>query len=183
MKKDFGVISLFLQIPVAAFPYLSVAAILLIFFDKNENANETVGNFLYAGIPIAFVFCLFCAIFATILTALGNGTAIRVARAVMIVKIVQIPAYVTIFVFGFLLSAVAFVFAIPLVLFLWLLDCAAILQTGILGIGSVRAARRTAQLTAAEAVLCGVLQFLFVVDVFATVYLYLRTRLTPVKKE
>lgn len=166
--------SRFLRIPAALFPYLTVATLLLILFDKEEDAAATAPVVLYIGIPAAFAVCMLCAVLATILTAIGKGTAKEAARAVMIIKLVQIPAYIAIFVTGFFLSAFIFVFAIPLLLFLWLIDCATILQTGILGIGSALAARREGKMISAEIILCAVIQFVFVVDVFAAIWLYLR---------
>lgn len=97
-------------------------------------------------------------------------SARQLARAGMWVKLVQIPAYVMWFVLG----AALFLFMGPLLAFL--VDAMTILLSGLIGLAAVLRCRREGILTVRQAVIHGILQFVFCADVFSAVILYRKTK-------
>lgn len=92
----------------------------------------------------------------------------------MVVKLIQIPAYLAIFVLGvlFFISIFTYVFSIFFILY----DAAAILLTGLIGVAAVIRAHAEGRATDAFAVINGILQFIFCVDVVSSIVVYVRAR-------
>lgn len=165
--------------PVVAYPYLILGLLFLPVVHRAENADAIVNGYLVYVLPGAFAVCLLCAVIAALLFGRSRRETARSAtQAVMVVKLAQIPAYLAVFFTGLLLFMFLFVFSPPVILLFWLSDLAAILQTGILGAGAAAAARREGKITSAERAIGTVLQFVFVADVFAAVWFFIRARVT-----
>ena len=94
-------------------------------------------------------------------------TPLALARAVMIVKLVQIPAYAWI-----LLLTVYF--AVNVVFFLF--DVLTIALSGLLGVAAVSRAQEKGIFTKYHAERLGIFQFIFCVDVVASMISYCRLR-------
>ena len=96
------------------------------------------------------------------------------AKTAMIVKLIQIPAYLTIFVLGALFLITIFTYAITIILFL--IDCVTLFLSGLLTISSVINASRSQLITKRDAVIFSILQFFFVSDVFSSIILFIHLR-------
>ncbi len=94
----------------------------------------------------------------------------ELALASMLVKLVQIPAYV----FWFVIGVGLFLFMGPLLAFV--IDAMAIILTGLLGLAAVLRCRKAGVLTTGWAALCGILQFFFCVDVVSAVILFIKAK-------
>ena len=122
---------------------------------------------IYTELP--FILGLVCTIALFIWSRRGFWSAKQLALASMIVKLAQIPAYVIWFVLGvsfflFGLAAVAFI-----------VDVAAILFSGLVGLAAVRRCRAEGHLTREAALIHGILQFVFCADVVSAIWVYRKT--------
>ena len=98
-------------------------------------------------------------------------TPLALARAVMIVKLVQIPAYAGILLLGMGFSLTVY-FAVNVVFFLF--DVLTIALSGLLGVAAVSRAQEI--FTKYHAERLGIFQFIFCVDVVASMISYCRLR-------
>ena len=99
-------------------------------------------------------------------------TPLALARAVMIVKLVQIPAYAWILLLGLGFSLTVY-FAVNVVFFLF--DVLTIALSGLLGVAAVSRAQEGI-FTKYHAERLGIFQFIFCVDVVASMISYCRLR-------
>lgn len=98
-------------------------------------------------------------------------TPLALARAVMIVKLVQIPAYAGILLLGMGFSLTVY-FAVNVVFFLF--DVLTIALSGLLGVAAVSRAQEEGIFTKYHAERLGIFQFIFCVDVVASMISYCR---------
>ena len=104
----------------------------------------------------------------------GNWDALSVAKTTMIIKLIQIPAYVVIF----LLSAifVMMIFTIGFVIVFAFFDYLTLLMSGMLGILAVVLAIRNGKVSFKESWWVILLQFIYCADVVATVIFYVKLK-------
>lgn len=141
---------------VAVFPYSP-----LIFVDLlDRDPWGAVLWFWLVGLAAAVALCF---------TRKGWG-ARQLARASMLVKLVQIPAYVL----WFLLGAATFLFMGPLLAFL--VDAMTIFLSGLVGLAAVLRCRKSGILTRKQTILYAILQFLFCIDVISAIFLYRKAK-------
>ena len=119
------------------------------------------GRLWLAGLVCALVLVAF---------SLGETWSARsMAMAGMTVKLLQIPAYVLWFLVGMILIA----FMGPILTLL--VDVMTIALSGLVGLAAVIRCKREGILTGRQAILYGILQFIFCVDVFSAIILYQKT--------
>ena len=112
---------------------------------------------------------LVCALAVLGLGLWGRWSPRSMALAGMVVKLLQIPAYVIWFLVGVLLI----VFMGPILTLL--VDTMTIALTGLVGLAAVARCKQAGLLTWKQAVVHGVLQFVFCADVISAVILYQKT--------
>ena len=101
----------------------------------------------------------------------GQWAGRRLALAAVIVKLVHIQNYVTLF-FGAVL-----LFMIPFVtVLIWAVDVMTIFLSGLIGLAAVLRCRVENRLTTRAAVVNGILQFVFCADVFSAIWVYRNTK-------
>ena len=157
----------------AIFPYVFLAGLLTIFFASQIIDIAFLGNgLLFVGVLALLLFAMFAwtVVFSVFHLIKKDLSAKAWARAVMIVKLVQIPAYLLFFVLGILLFIT--LFTIPFALAIVAVDLLCITLTGLLGTVTCLHAAREGQLTVSQAVLMAILQFVFCADVVVSVILY-----------
>lgn len=96
--------------------------------------------------------------------------AYRIARAVMIVKLIHIPAYIMNFVFGCL--CLMMLFTIPFALIYFITDCIALIMSSLVAVSATLRAMNENPGGFNKYIWVIPLQFIFCADVFATVFLY-----------
>jgi len=174
MKKN----GICLVIPALLFPYFVILSLATIFFANKSSFFSAImegifrGNAWYLTAALtgfALIAAGMCVIFL-ILALRRRWEPCFVAKVAMILKLIQIPAYIVIFILGvlFLLT----VFTIPFTFALVIFDCVAILMSGLVTVSSIINARRMGMISKAEAVIFAVLQFVFVLDVISAVVLF-----------
>lgn len=105
-----------------------------------------------------------------VLLARNRWTVRELARVNLFIKLVHIPAYV----FWFAAGILFFLFmGAPLAFFM---DVMAISLSGLVGLAAVTRCKKEGVLTGKQAVIHGILQFIFCADVVSAIILYRKTR-------
>lgn len=143
---------------VTLYPYLALAAVWLVFFD----AFSLSLVLYFLGGLLAFV--------SGVVLFLKKEDAAARAKTAMTVKLVQIPAYIAVFVSALLLLLTPFTFGFSILLFL--ADCLSVFTSGLIGLSAVLAGKREGLLAGKRVFWYGLLQFVFCADVVASVLLY-----------
>lgn len=174
-------------IPTALLPYLVLTALATIFFSTKHPAFEFIMKSVFCSNAIYLITALLlCCVIATALSIIyfiistrKGWDAFSLAKSAMITKLIQVPAYITILVLGVLLAFTAF--TIPFSIGLFLFDCLTLFLTGLLTAAAAINAVRQGFVKAKECALIIALQFVFCIDVVASIILYLklRKRYTP----
>lgn len=146
---------------LALTPYLGVAAMFFL-------SEQKILMLIMIGLVL---------VFTTILTitcvhkSLKNKRdAYNLARAVMIVKFIQIPAYILNFVFAFLCFMMLFTF--PFAIIYFITDCIALVLSGLVATSAVLCAISENPKVFSRYIWLIPLQFVFCADVVATVFIY-----------
>jgi len=173
---------IWLAIPAALLPYAALFTLATIFlstkFDFFEMTMESVfdGNGLY----LLLAFFLYCML-ATALGAVGfivgickKWDAVSLAKFAMIVKLIQIPAYLVIFVLGVLLMITIFTF--PFAIGLYFLNCLSLFLSGMWVIAAAINALRQGICKPQEVVWTIIFQFVFCADVIAAIVFYIKLK-------
>ena len=140
-------------------------------------AMYVVGNLdlLSLGLLVFGIIMLFGAVYAFFLPRMGfSGKQILFWS--MLLKICNIPIFLSIFAVGLFL----FVMIIPLIPLLVLFDLFLLLSTSMYGINGIIQCRKERCLSKKEAIVNIVLHFMFCVDVFSSMYCYIRSRKSKV---
>ena len=151
MKHVRNVINVLLLLLVAVFPYVPLSAL-----------------WIYPGRMYIFWPAGLAA--AALLLTRKDWSAQRLARAGMLVKLAQIPAYVL----WFMIGAAMFLFMGFLLAFL--IDAMTIALSGLVSLPAVLRCRKEGVLTRKQAVKYGILQFVFCIDIFSAVRLFHQSR-------
>lgn len=168
-----------LFIPAALFPYVILAAVAMIFWGSSilEALFGELAYYLIAAnyfvIPAVLVFMLLAVVLtviACVLALVKGWDARQLARTAMVIKLVQIPAYLAIFVLGLILLITIFTFGFSIAFVFF--DGVAIFMTGLLGTAAAVRAYQTRVLTLGQAVVLSILQFVFCADVVASIVLF-----------
>lgn len=167
-----------LLIPTAFFPYFPVIVMLAVnaFFPEGELPVEPVDSEMIMGIAEIMLFILWlvlpiiCNVIFMILSRKSNPR--NDITAVLIVKLVHIPAYVVIFIFGIFLGLMFFM-TLPLIILLILFDCFTLCLSSML---SIFVSAKNIKNNTASSIVTLVLQLFFCADVISFFILFCITR-------
>ncbi len=169
---------IWLVIPTVAAPYIVLLCLALIFSSTEvpaicnimENVfKNSIWNLMLA-LLIYFAISLLLATVCFIISICKGYDALSLAKPTMIIKLIQIPAYITIFVLGVIFFIT--VFTAPFSLALFLLDCLMLFMTGLLNCAAVIVAIRQGFTTFKQSFWVIILQFVFCADVVASIIFY-----------
>ncbi len=178
MNKKLFIIS----IPMVLVPYLALFTLAAILFSTripffiylmesvfDSNALCLIAAFLlYCMLTCALsIVCFFVSIYR-------KWDAISLAKAAMIMKLAQIPAYVLIFVSGFILMAT--IFTMPFSIGLFMINCLSVFMTGLFVISSAIIEIRNNTFTRKEIIWVILLQFVFCADVISSIVFYIKLK-------
>ena len=172
---------IFLYFLIILFPYFIVFLICSLL---NQSLMKYVfHNNVYFGLLYLGAFW-FIALISAIIICINNfvkkADAVETARINMIIKLVQIPAYLFVFVTGLLCLLTIFTFAITFVLAV--LDCASIILSGLIGVSAVRRSYADGVLSKFEMVIYSILQFVFCFDVISSIIVFRKTKVKNITK-
>ena len=169
---------LLILIPIALFPYLILFTLATIFFSTEipffrwvmESVFDSNALYLIAALLLYFILVAALSIICSVVSICAKWNPLSLAKAAMIIKLVQIPAYVLIFVLGFMFLITIFTYPFSIALFM--LDCLSMFTTGLLVIASAITAIRKNIFSFQEVLGVILLQFVFCADVISSVVFY-----------
>lgn len=163
-----------LLLPGALFPYVFLFFLFGVFrgFLLDFIGENPFLILLWLGI---WFFVSLLANVAFLLLALGKQWSGKsLALISMVLKLIQIPAYVVIFLLGCVFAITIWLFAFVIVLFFF--DCLTILLTGLVGLtASIRCAGEK-RVSKGLCVANGILSFVFCADVVLAIIFYIKSR-------
>ena len=166
------------MIPVIIYPYIYVV-ILAIFLAFMSALPSDYNDLALLGLMVVAVIYNLYSFIVVIVNAVqgarGKMTARQAARMNLIIKGVQIPAYIMHFILGFIGLAMS-VWGIGIVFWALLIDLLTILLTGISSIGCTIRMRKEGILSTAAAILMGIGCFIYCVDVVVAIVYVVKTR-------
>ncbi len=155
---------------IILFPYFIVFALICIFtgFLMDTVFNNNAFSLVFILI-ILYVFSLFSAL-VVLIAGFKKKNSLEVLRISMIIKILHIPAYLLIFVFGLLCTLTIFTIGITIVLMI--LDGMTITLSGLIGISGIIRGLRENKISLKKAVIHGILQFVYCADIISSIIIY-----------
>lgn len=170
------------MIPTILIPYLMAAIPLFIFFSvKVPVLNQIMSSvFQNNALILLFVFIIYTVI-ACCLSALcfflsikNHWDSLSLAKTAMIIKLIQIPGYIAVFILGAICLITVFTFAITFIFVLF--DFLTLLMTGQLIAASAINASRKGQLSLKRSWWVIALQTVFCADVVTAIVFYKQLR-------
>ena len=164
--------------PTVLLPYLVLTALAMIFLSPTVALFGNMMQSVFDGNAwhLIIVLLVICAI-AVALSVTHNVLAVRyrwdafaLSKMAMIVKLMQVPAYVLIFALG--VACVAVIWTIPFAIGLFLLDGLTLMLTALVTVAAVVNGVREKMVTVQAGVVLILLQFMFCADVAAAIVLY-----------
>lgn len=169
---------IWLLVPTLALPYFVLCAFTITLFSTKHPLCRYIMERIFAGnglllIATILTFSLLAAVLSVtcfIISIRKQWDALPLAYTAMIMKLLQIPAYVVIFILGVVLLTT--IMAIPISFSLFLLDCLTLVLTGLLTTAAAVLALRKQTITRKEFGLLVALQLVFCADIIASILLY-----------
>lgn len=167
-----------LSIPTLLTPYIVIFSLAVIFLSTSVKFFEVIMESVFQNnalllIAALLIYCLLTVaicIACFFISAFKFRDALSTAKTAMLIKLMQIPAYVLIFVLG-VWTTIAII-TIPFAIGLFLVDCLCLFLTGLSVISSVICAVRQGTLKFREVIWVIILQFVFCADVVAAIIYY-----------
>lgn len=171
-----------ISIPIVLVPYLALFALATVFFSTDlpffNYIMQSVfdSNALYL-IAALFLYCILTGMLSIVcffVSIYKKWDAISLAKTAMIMKLVQVPAYVLIFALGAVF--VITIFTIPFSIGLFVIDCLSVFMTGLFVVSSVIATIKSNTFTLKEVIWVILLQFIFCADVISSIVFYIKLK-------
>ena len=171
---------IWLLMPAILLPYITLLLAAILFLSPHSPAFEFImvhvfqenALFILAALLVFCLIALSCSITHFILSIRNKWNPASLAKCAMVIKWIQIPAYLVIFVLGLLLAITIFTTAIAAVFVL--VDCLTLLLTGMITISAAVIGVRQGIFTKKYVIWIILLQFIFCADVLAATVLYLK---------
>ncbi len=157
-----------LLLPCTIFPY-SLFMGLYYFIRGMGNLGES-----FSFLPWMFIISLICNVIFLVLSIYKKWDCKKVALFNMVTKIVQIPAYIAVFLLGALSFSTLFTMGLAVVFFLF--DCASIFLTGLIGVTSVIRCYTDRIISKRFSIINGLLQFVFCADVISSIIIFVQVK-------
>lgn len=130
-------------------------------------------NFFLVMIFYIFVYCIFvllCNLIFIVLSFVKKWDHLELCKINMIVKLIHVPGYIAIFIFGiiFLLTP----FTIGFSIFFFLYDCLSLVLSGIIGLSAILSMKKKGQKLSGFYLLNCFLQFVFCLDIVSSILVF-----------
>lgn len=169
-----------LLLPSAIVPYSLLFALYCIFSGfLMESLFRSSIFVVLLYISVLFVIALLCNIIFFALSISRKWPSEQIALANMMIKLIQIPAYVLIFILGVIFSISIFTYAFSF--FFVIFDFLTIFLTGLIGVSAVVRCYRDGKVSEEFSVVNGILQFVFCVDVISAGTVFIKSKSKPIK--
>ncbi len=169
---------IWLVIPTALLPYFVLCSSAVIFFSTKDPLCKFIIDRIFAGnglllIATLLIFSLVATVLSVICFIISireKWNALSLAKTAMIIKLLQVPAYILIFIIGAIFLTT--IFAIPFSFGLLLLDCLTLILTGLLTFAAAVNAVRQQIVIGKKWGLIVALQLVFCADVVASILFF-----------
>ena len=170
---------IWLVLPAVFIPYAVIIDMVIIFF----STKNPIARFIMESIFMNSIFPMLWALFFYIAIAsalvilcfiaciVRNWNALSMAKTAMIIKLLQIPTYVVIFVLSLFLTLTIFTY--PIAFMLFLVDCLTLTLSGLLNIAAVVLADRQNTLSYRKTFWIIISQLIFCADVVASIAFFI----------
>ncbi len=170
------------MIPPLLLPYLALFVLSTIFFSTRvsffgyivESIFDSNGLLLIAVFTLCCVGTALLSLLCFAISIYKRWDALSLAKAVMTVKLLQIPAYLLIFALGVLFALG--ILTIPFSIGLFLFDCLSLFSTSITAISAAVNSVKQGIFKYDDVLLIIILQFFFCADVVSSVILYVKLK-------
>lgn len=164
------------------FPYLVLSLLILVFgYGRGITFIDSVWENIFSKTIVIPVLLLLVIIAVTyilnivyMIYALKSHKNMSLTKANMIVKLIQIPAYVLIFIIGVICAVT--ILMIPISLLLFIIDILSVGMTGMFAAVAFANMRKNGIIEKNEQIKSSVLSFVFCVDVLVAVNAFLKER-------
>ncbi len=166
----------FLLWPTMLMPYVVLLSLSFIFLNNPVSKffmEKVFGGFalwLILTVALFAVIAVVCTLIYFFTSVAKNADVVALSKYIMIIKLIQIPAYVLIFVLG--LMFLITIFTMPFSIVLFFIDCLVLGLTGLISVGVIILSVRQKYCTWKEVLWIAICQFIFCVDVVASVVLF-----------
>lgn len=150
---------------VALYPYFIVATLAGVLSNLFPDSLSIILILL-----ISSIVGLIASVGTAIVCLIRRWDAKVILRANMIIKLAQIPAYVAIYMVGMAFMITIFTAAISILLVIF--DLFVIFLSGLVGLAGIISALRDKRITKTQAIIHGLLQFVFCIDVVSAIIVY-----------
>ena len=169
---------IWLMVPAIFMPYLMAAIPLFIFFSTDVPLfNQIMDSVFQNNVLLLVLVFVIYAVIALGLSGLcfylsrkKNWDSLSMAKTAVIIKLIQIPGYIAVYILGAVCLITVFTFAITFLFALF--DFLTLLMTGQLTVSAVIGASRNGQLPIKNSWWVIPLQAVFCADVIAAILLY-----------
>lgn len=173
---------IWLVIPTLILPYFVLLMLATLFFSTSNPFFEFIAMYVFRSnalimISVLLAYCIIAAALSIICFAVSirkDWDALSLAKSALIIKLIQVPAYIAIFVLGLMFAITIFTFAFSI--FFILIDCLTLALTGLLTVSSVINAVKNGTIRIKEVIWVIILQFVFCADVVASIIYYKKLR-------
>lgn len=156
---------------IILFPYLIVFALICVF-------TGCFMDILFHNNALSLLFLLFILFIITLVSAMvlfmtglvKKKNSMEILRINMIIKLIHIPAYLLIFVFGLLCTLT--IFTIGITVILMLLDALTIALSGLIGLSGVIRSFMENKITLKKAIMHGIFQFVYCIDIVSSIVIF-----------
>ena len=165
------------------FPFIILFALICIFINTTfiEIVFQNNGLYLILSIIIIYIIALFSSIIFCIINVFKKINSQELLHINMIIKLIQIPAYILIFIFGLLCLLTIFTIGISIVLMIF--DGMAIFLTGVIGLAGIIRGLIENKITKKTAVIYAILQFIFCIDIIASIKIYKKIKVVNIEQK
>lgn len=163
------------MLPVILYPYMYVIFLIGLFLTSKiseDIAEKGIDNLNVIAL-IYNVYCFVIVIINAVCMVKGSMTTTEVARMNLIIKCVQIPAYITHFILG-LVGFFLGIWGIGLLLWAIFIDVATICFTGINSIGCSIRMYKDKVFSRCKSIFMGIGCFLFCIDIAIAIIYYIK---------
>jgi len=156
---------------VLLFPYYVVFAVECVLEDRlMETVFRSNAYVLFLTLFVVFVLALLTSVAVFIISIVTKWNTKDLLRVNMIMKLVHLPANIAILYFTFAFMLTIFTFAISMILIV--IPCITIFMSGLIGLAGVIRSAVEKKLSAKEAIIHGILQFIFCADIISSIMIY-----------
>jgi hypothetical protein len=155
-------------LPIILCPYTIIFLLVSMFSNAGYLGDGTI---IIYGLPSFYLLSLIVAVVMLIYTLVKKRKAEDVLFINMVIKLIHIPTYFVLFLGGMTLLVTIFTAGISLAIAI--LDALTIVMTGLVGVGGVVRLRKENRITKKIAILAGISQFIYCIDVIVSVILFI----------